>query len=504
MTLINNTCKLNDHIGIELNGNINNATLINNECTDNCTPGNLGAGIRCLSSTNTSFINNTCDYNSDWGIKIESSAEATLINNTCRNSSGNGISLTQSSNATLINNTCNYNDNSGIYIFNFDNTSLLDNDCNFNDNSGIYVSSSSNATMMNNKCNDNVKLGIYVSTSLYANITENEFTNNNIFLGGSNNAILKDNFLYNCGLVISGSNIDSYFSCSIENNWVNGKLLGFFTEVTSGIFSTSIYGQLILVECSDITISNQVLFNTSNGISIYSSDSIFATNNICENNSENGIYVFDSYYITLSENICNNNTKDGIYAQNSNDTLLINNECGYNTNGITLYNSSIAFIINNTCNNNENYGIYLTSEDSPVLVFRVLGIRLSTSDLSIISYNRLIENEGYGIYLELANNNLIFNNTFIDNNLGGSSQAYDKGIGNTWYNSATSEGNYWNDWSGTGSYSIDGAANSLDLYPLTEIPIPPIIAEYNYQNITVILALIPLVLIGIALLKRKK
>ncbi|NPD87768.1 MAG: hypothetical protein HGN29_03545 [Asgard group archaeon] len=503
LTLINNTCNLNEHVGIDVWGSNNNVTLINNKCTENCTPGNSGAGIRLSTSTIGILTNNTCDYNNDWGIFIYDSSEVTLINNTCRNSNSHGINLQDSFDANLINNTCNYNDKNGINVFNFYNTSLLDNECNYNLNNGIYVTSSPNATLTNNVCKDNINVGLFVYTCHNASITENELKNNNIQLGNSNNASLEDNFLYNCGLVILGFNLDSFSTCSIENNWVNGKLLGFFTQVITSTISSSIYGQLILIDCSDITISDQVLFNTSSSISLYSSDNIFITNNVCANNSENGIFVSDSYYITISENTCNNNTKDGIYAKNSKETFILNNECGYNSNGITLYNSSNAIIFNNTCNNNKNYGIYLTGEDLKSLAFNELNIKLTTSDQCLITYNRLIENDGYGIYLKLSNNNLICYNSFIDNNLVGTSQAYDSGNGNNWYNTSTDEGNYWSDWSGTGSYNIDGGASSTDPYPLSEIPVIPVIGEYSNQNLLPLIALIPLILIGTAFLKRR-
>ena len=78
-----------------------------------------------------------------------------------------------------------------------------------------------------------------------------------------------------------------------------------------------------------------------------------------------------------------------------------------------------------------------------------------------------MDNQNYGIYLDqYCINNEIHRNNFIDNNLGGSSQGFDDGTDNTWYDIITSKGNYWNDWSGSGSYAIDGSANCVDLYPL--------------------------------------
>ena len=65
---------------------------------------------------------------------------------------------------------------------------------------------------------------------------------------------------------------------------------------------------------------------------------------------------------------------------------------------------------------------------------------------------------------------LLHHNSFIDNNLIGTSQAYDRGANNLWYDAKKKKGNYWSDWNKTGSYSIDGSADSFDLYPLNKIP----------------------------------
>ena len=65
----------------------------------------------------------------------------------------------------------------------------------------------------------------------------------------------------------------------------------------------------------------------------------------------------------------------------------------------------------------------------------------------------------------------VFGNIFIDNFIGGTSQALDDGINNTWFDKNTNEGNYWSDWLGVGNYTIDGEANSEDPYPLSSPPI---------------------------------
>ena len=67
---------------------------------------------------------------------------------------------------------------------------------------------------------------------------------------------------------------------------------------------------------------------------------------------------------------------------------------------------------------------------------------------------------GYGIWAKVhSNGNLIYHNNFIDN----TQNAYDEST-NQWDNGL--EGNYWDDWNGTGTYSIPPSGNNEDRYPL--------------------------------------
>ncbi|MCK4845872.1 MAG: hypothetical protein KAS95_09375, partial [Candidatus Heimdallarchaeota archaeon] len=75
------------------------------------------------------------------------------------------------------------------------------------------------------------------------------------------------------------------------------------------------------------------------------------------------------------------------------------------------------------------------------------------------------------------------------------------GANNYWYDSATKEGNYWSDWSGSGSYFIGGYAYSVDLYPLRE----PLIFEYpQIVLLTLLLSIVTLFLTRTISKKKKK
>ena len=97
-----------------------------------------------------------------------------------------------------------------------------------------------------------------------------------------------------------------------------------------------------------------------------------------------------------------------------------------------------------------------------------------------------------------SDNNIIYHNSFVD---GG--KASDCGTNNVWYDVETNEGNFWEDYSGTGEYTIDTYSNSTDPYPLEEPGKPYITETEDPANYPFSLALIAIGLVVIVK-KRKK
>ncbi len=75
----------------------------------------------------------------------------------------------------------------------------------------------------------------------------------------------------------------------------------------------------------------------------------------------------------------------------------------------------------------------------------------------------------YGVYIDSkSSNHIIHHNDFIDNFPDDSrlSQACSYGENNIWYDTELNEGNYWNEHSGDGNYTIAGEEICCDPYPL--------------------------------------
>lgn len=154
----------------------------------------------------------------------------------------------------------------------------------------------------------------------------------------------------------------------------------------------------------------------------------------------------------------------GIYITDTTKYFIVYN-CYVNTNYSGIYIDHVAdgtaTILNNNCNDNR------------------IGIFLENSDFCVVTYNLLEEDEWFGVFLDSdCDENIIHHNNFVANNLGCvfdiASQACDHGTANIWYDTETLEGNYWDSWSGTGSYSIGGESGASDPFPQNELLSPPV------------------------------
>jgi len=405
----------------------------------------------------------------------------------------------------------------GIYIKSiaYSSASVINNSC-WNNFWGILLQSSGGSSVVNNTCNDNNWYGIQLQSSGGSSVVNNTCNNSGvgIALNGCGSSSIINNTATNCGYSIREGNGAGYLSYTIENNSVNGKELGIYVYLDSTIIDEQIYGQLILIECSNVTVRNQILDNAGTAIYLRYCTNTIITNNTCNNNIEygindwysinisissntcgnngNGIYLFNSVYSYIRDNLCSNNRNMGIYLGESANSTVADNLCNDNSEGIRYWYSNNSTVANNTCNSNTNTGIELDNASNSSVTNNVcnynmygvtisvssfctianntcrysseFGITLGQSDYGLVIYNILQENVRHGMLVSESDNNIIHHNNFISNNLG-SSQASSGGTNNIWYDVLKLEGNYWDDWSGTGYYVLPGA---VDMYPLGE------------------------------------
>ena len=334
------------------------------------------AGIHLNNADHCNISGNNAS-NNNYGIRLHYSSDNTLSNNTA-NSNDDGIILLFSSGNTLTNNTASNNEN-GIHLFYSSSNNVLDSNTTSNNNYGIRLHYSSDNTLTNSTFTDD---GLYVYNS-YRN--------------------------------------------TVENNTVNGKPLAYHEGISNFVIQNA--GQVVLVNCTNITVENLNLSNTSVGIELFETDDCKIVNNTASNNYR-GICLHYSSSNTLSNNTANSND-DGILLLSSSNNMLESNTASNNWRGIYFQDSSSNTLQSNTASNN-----------------------------------------GFGVLLYSSSSNPIYHNNLINNT---HFNAYDYDI-NTWDNGYPSGGNYYSDYTGTDNntdgigdtpYLIPGGS-SVDCYPLME------------------------------------
>jgi len=234
-------------------------------------------------------------------------------------------------------------------------------------------------------------------------------------------------------------------------------------------------------------------------------------NNTCKDiRGGSGIIASDSPNITISDNIIKN-SGDGIIIEKCENANVINNHCSFVFSPMRINESENAYIFNNTILYGKIEGLSVSYSDRTIIANNTIthiagypysysesaGIKLKSSSYISIMYNVVYEcvygieyygiNESvafgnifyscqrYGIYIEVifyewvgmnaeiynvpSVNNIFHHNYFVGRG------AYDSGQNSTWYDVTTNEGNYWSYIGSSGVKSISGG-DYYDPYPM--------------------------------------
>lgn len=248
------------------------------------------------------------------------------------------------------------------------------------DNSGVFINSS-NVTVENNLIMWNT-LGISaIDTAYNLTICNNDFINDSILIGNyqhTTNSFSLNSVLHR-----------------IENNTANGKPIYYIKNKHDFIVPTD-GGQIILVNCSNITIKNSYFSKVDFPIILYFCDNCLIEN-VTSEDTYGEIILFYSNNCTI-ENISASNMIFGICLdyQSTNNTVRFN-ELFNNYAGVTVMTSS-------KYNNIYRNHIYTNNE----------GIRISNKSSYNYFHENIIEENLYGFSILLnSNDNSIENNTIL-------------------------------------------------------------------------------------------
>jgi parallel beta-helix repeat protein len=266
--------------------------------------------------------------------------------------------------------------------------------------------------------------------------------------------------------IIQNNYLDSIAS-SLDAIYIRNAKNG---QVYNNSILQSRHGIFIDTGCQSMNITkNRIWDSSQSGIRVNGSMDIRIYHNEVFDNTYNGIWTNSSSSLDIWNNTVYNDEL-GIWLRNSNNSQVLAN---------TLYGNDNALWISN--NSNSNTIRYNRIFDPDTINPNSCGIHLSHNAYDNSFLNNTVTNSTeHAFYVEITSgNNTIKWNTFIGNNIGGTSQAFDGVSINVLYN-------YWSDWTAPDDnfdqivdipYLLEGTVMNDDPFPLTLPANPP---EFHY------------------------
>jgi parallel beta-helix repeat protein len=450
---------------------------------------NVSIGIQLAYSPGCNLTNNNVTRATYSAYHLFHSENCILKHNFATHTSGHGFYSRGSHSCTYINNTANANTDHGFYLDDSDYPCLDDCTIENNGGHGIFVDMVDGFELIDNRITANSKQGIHLAYCA--------------------NGTVKNNSLFGNSLSIVGSLKE--WEQVVADNTVNGKPLGYFRELRNAKIDGTDFGQILLLNCHNTTVSDAV-FNDSGNVQLAYCTDCTVTNSTVAGSSYYGFRIEKSPNSTLEGNRALNCTYVGFFVTHSPDSTLIENhaisgesggfflilspncilngnfafENGYD--GFAIHEGTGCIISLNNASSNSNAGFSIQYSYSCDVTQNFArnnskdGFLLNLRE-GVVSKNIAAYNQRYGMKLEEGSSN----NQIYLNRLGFNthSDGFDDGDSNIWEKDKL--GNYWAGYSG-GIYSIEGTAGSIDEHPFDFHRAKPVVSPQNdveyYYNTT--------------------
>ncbi len=330
----------------------------------------------------------------------------------------------------------------GIYFYRSDQNNIKDSEL-INNSRGIYIQNSIGIDISNVTTRHNSRQGIFISASSSINITNSNITQNDdgIFLSSSDEILisdslitaekdsiyllrssyitLKNNSMLDGGINIQGPNLVNWNTHTItDDNSINGEPVLYIVD-KEDIEIDETYGQIIVVDCSNIYFQDHDSHDGSVGLSAAFSENITISDSNFTGNSGHGIYFYRVTNSTVINTSLLNNSRSGLVLEYSSKNEIYKNQFGNNNHGLGLINSNNNFINQTTAFNN-TYGIFSRSSDDNVIQdslfkYNRIGNYFMSSDHNVLSNISFENNDGQGLYFLSSYSTRIENNLAIGN-----------------------------------------------------------------------------------------
>ena len=248
--------------------------------------------------------------------------------------------------------------------------------------------------------------GITIESS-HNNISGNIISDN--FIGihslSSNNNIIHNNIFFNNGIYLYGYHPLNYIH-DIQGNIVNGKPLYYYKNKNDFTIPSDA-GQVILVRCNNVMISDLNINSTDYAIQLYECSDCTLQNSIIENSNWVGIGMWVSHFNTIQGNTLTSSKAYGIVPVSSTNNEFKNNII----NGDTWI--GIGFI--GDCHYNDISGNTIDIESSHTILEHPstgIWLRAYCSTNNII--DNTISNCHIGLWIQSSHWNIIEGNLIKD------------------------------------------------------------------------------------------
>jgi len=236
------------------------------------------------------------------------------------------IRLYYSSNNIIVGNNIK-NNWGGIELYSSSNNAIAGNNIKNNEWDGIYLTYSYYNIISGNNITENLA-GIYLKCSSKNGIVGNNITENNdngiLFNCSSNNTLRSNSIADNRhSFAVEGEEFSHFVNDVDASNTVNGKPIYYWVNKQDLTIPLDA-GQVVLVNCTSITVQNLNLTNNWQGVFLaYSNNASIRQNNI--RNNKYGIYLYGSSNNNIVEDNITNNEYGVCLCSSSNNKFYHNN-----------------------------------------------------------------------------------------------------------------------------------------------------------------------------------
>ncbi|MBE0526358.1 MAG: right-handed parallel beta-helix repeat-containing protein, partial [Candidatus Thorarchaeota archaeon] len=292
---------------------------------ENCTVMMKDYGIFAMNSNYLQISNNTLYNLGTHGIRLSSTFGCNITQNVIHDTTDNGIYIQESS-CRIVNNTIWNSSEEAIRMYSSYSSFVIENSFS-NSSIGASIESCSSITFANNTVFNNYEAGfenyysddcIFSNNSIYDNIgygvmwnrgydsiiSGNQIRNSShygFYLYYSQRCNLSGNSFENDGLAIMGSNLLDW-KHNITNNISNGKVLGYFYNSTNVLLDGSVYGQVIIANCTGLKIQGGAMAQSDMGIALYYSKNCIV-NSTTISDGMFGVYLYGSKACNITHSI---------------------------------------------------------------------------------------------------------------------------------------------------------------------------------------------------------